>query len=556
MRRPTIYIILLLCLTFDVFANVYGGEFAYDDYYLITDNPGVHSLSNFADFFTDTSRISNTEIQFYLYRPLSPISFALSYVAFGLNPVPYHAINILLHAINVVLVFLLLRRAMGDDTKAALAAAIFAVHPAQAEAVSWISARGGPQHLLFMLLAMLSYLKWDEEKQRHWLYAASMILYILSMLTRESGIVLPILILAWCALVPRADRPGDRSSFRQSLVRLAPFFAVACGYILWHIHVLGKVGQLPPHGGSLFTHGLVAIRTTAEYIRMAFAPIALTIKHIPPPLKELYGPSTGVALCAIILAIYFPLRLRRRSWLYPLGMAWFFITLFPVMNILPIQTYVNERLLYAPIIGFAIFATQGAFDLGAIFRRRRIAIALLLCLVALYSIRTVIRNRDWAGPIPLWESVARENPASNEAMYNLGAEYFKLGNVDEAVRYYLEGMRGNNKAGMFSMVNLSLILRDRGQIKEATFINNEAIKLYPEGAGAYINQAWILMLNSGYLARAESLLLRALELEPESYHVHDALAYLYDMTGRPESAEEHRKKASQLNPMFGITGAE
>ncbi len=556
MRQTTIYIILLLCLTFDVFANTYGGEFAYDDYYLITDNPGVHTLSNFGAFFTGLSRTSNTELQFDIYRPLSPASFALSYAAFGLNPVPYHLINILLHAINVVLVFLLLRRAMGDDTKAALAAAIFAVHPAQAEAVSWISSRGGPQHLLFMLLAMLSYLKWDDERKRRWLYAASITLYLLSMLTREAGIVLPALLLAWYAFVAPAGRPDSRGAFRRHAVGLAPFFAVACGFVLLHIHFLGKVGQLPPHGGGLFTHGLVAIRTTAEYIRMAFAPIALTIRHIPPPLKELYGPSTGIALCAIILAIYFPLRLKRRSWLYPLGMTWFFIALSPAMNIVPIDTYVSERLLYVPIVGFAIFATQGAYDLGALFGRRRTAIALLLCLVALYSIRTVVRNRDWAGPIPLWQSVARENPASDEAMYNLGAEHYRMGNIDEAARYYLKAMRGHSKAGAFSMANLAQILRERGEIKKAMFINKEAIKLYPEKTGAYINQAWMLMENSGDMEQAESLLLQARELEPESYYVHKALADLYDRTLRPEQAEKHRKKASQLNPMFGITGSE
>ena len=552
MRRTTIYIILLLCLTFDVFANVYGGEFAYDDYYFLRDNPGAHSLSNFAGFFTDITRTSTTELRFDIYRPLTTISFALSYALFGANPVPHHLINILLHAINVILVFLLLRQAMGDDTKAALVAAIFAVHPAQTEAVSWISGRGNVQSLFFMLLAMLAYVKWNERSSKAWLYAASMACYIIAALSKESGIVLPALLLAWCAFVP----PDNRKTFQQHAVRLAPFFAVACGFVLLRIHFLGKVEQLPPHGGSLITQGLVGIRTTAEYIRMAFAPVALTIKHIPPSLEELYGPSTGVALCAIILAVYFPLRLRGRSWLYPLGMAWFFIALAPMMNIVPIRTFVNERFLYAPLIGFAMIAAQGAYEIGALLPWRRTAIALLLCVIALYSAQTVVRNRDWAGQIPLWKSVARENPTSYAAMYNLGVEYAKVGNVDEAVRYYLEGMRGHNSAGMFSMINLAHILRERGEIKKAMFINDEAMKLYPEESAAYINQALILMEHSGDFQQAEFLLLHALELEPESYYVHDALADLYDKTLRPKLAEEHRKKASQLNPMFGVTGSD
>ncbi|MFA4974181.1 MAG: tetratricopeptide repeat protein [bacterium] len=551
MKRSTIYILLLLCLTLDVYANVYGGELLYDDYYTVRDNQGIRTLSNPETFFTDISRTSTQELQFDIYRPLTTMSFALTYALFGLNPVPYHATNIFLHAMNAILVFFLLRRAMGSETKAALAAAIFATHPAQVEAVSWISARGNAQSLMFMLFAMLAYLKWSDRKRSWSLYAASLILYISSMLSKESGIVLPALIFAWCIFVPSEE---NKTRLRRSVLTLSPFVAAGIVFLLVRTHIMGQVGQLSLHGGGLFTHTLFAIRTMASYLPMAFAPIHLTIVHYIPPYHTLLAPLTGVALSAIILAIYFPLRLRKRSFLYPLGMAWFFIALSPAANIVPIRTFTDERMLYVPIIGFAIFMVQGAYDVGALIPWRRAAIAFLLLLIVLYSVRTVVRNRDWAGPIQLWESVARVDPANSRAMYSLGYEYDERGLEDAAIKYYLKTIPKPSANGLSAMINLANIMEERAEIDRAMIINEETMKLYPHRPHGYILQARLLMNYKGDYARAEELLNIALKLDPEFYYVHASLAELYDKTSRPEEAKKEREQASGLNPAFGISG--
>ena len=574
MKRSTIYILLLLCLVFNVYANVYGGEFAYDDYYFIRDNPGVHTLSNFGTFFTDISRTSSQELQFDVYRPLTTVSFAITHALFGLNPLPYHVTNIVLHALNVMLVFFLLRRVTGDETKAVLAAAIFAVHPAQVEAVSWISARGNVQSLLFMLLAFLAFLKWrdhgspatkssagrriTDHGSRSWLYALSLILYILSMFSKESGIVLPALLFAWLAFVPPTWRAGPSKERRATLwrhaLRLVPFLAAAVAFLILRTLILGQLGQMSLHGGNPFAHALFATQTIASYLKIVIAPIALTIIHDIPTTETLYGPASGIALSAIVLAVYLPLRLGKRSFLYPLGMAWFFIALAPAMNIVPIRTFTDERFLYAPLIGFALIAVQGAYDLGALLPWKRTAVAFLLCLITLYSARTIMRNRDWAGPIPLWESAARVNPVSSRAMYSLGFEHDRRGHYDTAMGYYIEAMRGHDITGMYAMTNIARMLERRGEIERAMFVNEESMKLYPEKSHAYINQAWILMTKLGDYGRAEQLLDRALDLDPDLYYVHAALAYLYENTSRPEAAKRHRERASRLNPAFGITG--
>ena len=260
------------------------------------------------------------------------------------------------------------------------------------------------------------------------------------------------------------------------------------------------------------------------------------------------------ALSAIILAVYLPFRLGRRSYLYPLGMTWFFIALSPSMNIVPIRAFVDERMLYAPIIGFAIFIVHGAYDIGSLLPWRRAAIAFLLILVALYSARTIVRNRDWSGPIPLWESAVRIDPADSIANYNLGYENEKLGRDDIATKYYLEAIRLDGKTSLDAMMRMISILDRHGQIEQAIFYGEEAMNRYPDRSKGYIMQAWLLMIYKNDFAKAEPMLNTALQLDPDFYYVHSALAYLYDNTSRPEEANAHRERASKLNPAFGITG--
>ena len=79
-------------------------------------------------------------------------SFWLEYHLFGLNPAVFHATNIILHAINAVLVWMVLSQ-LGIPW-AWMAAAVFAVHPVNAESVAWISERKNLMSGLFVLLSL------------------------------------------------------------------------------------------------------------------------------------------------------------------------------------------------------------------------------------------------------------------------------------------------------------------------------------------------------------------------------------------------------------------
>ena len=148
------------------------------------------------------------------YYPLSVSSFWLEYHLWGLNPLPYHIANVLLHAVSGVLLWRLLR--ILEVPGAWLAAAIFAVHPVQAESVAWISERKNVLAGVFYLATLLTYLRWLNASHRRW-YFFAFFLFLLAMFSKTVAGSFPavmLLILYW----------KNGRITRRDVLPLLPFF--------------------------------------------------------------------------------------------------------------------------------------------------------------------------------------------------------------------------------------------------------------------------------------------------------------------------------------------
>jgi hypothetical protein len=177
--------------------NALTGAFQFDDYNVIVQNPAVHSVAAWLDSMPGI-------------RPLLKFSYALNWTLHS-GPFGFHLFNVVVHAINAVLVYQLLRALIEQRTEAHwgpfAGALLFALHPVQTEAVTYISGRSVCLMALFYLCSVLTWLRAERRAHPAAWRALSAGLFGAALLVKETAVTLPFALLlldARCCSV----RPG------------------------------------------------------------------------------------------------------------------------------------------------------------------------------------------------------------------------------------------------------------------------------------------------------------------------------------------------------------
>ncbi len=260
-RRAGLLLVVLLAIL--VHARALGGDFVFDDHRFITDNARIDGVGDPLRFFADPST-ADPGRPVDIYRPLRTLVFAVEKALFGLDPGPWHAVPLLVHAANAALVYLLMIH-FGLGTAGALAgAAVFAVHPAQVEAVAWISSLADVLAALFTLIGIRCWLR--SRGPDRW-YALAVGAGVLACFTKEAALVYPgFLVLADLA---RPDGGGPAAVWRRRLGYLLPAllaagFGLAVRALLTGVRG-GQLGHLGSWWGGSYGTNLATAAMAAAY---------------------------------------------------------------------------------------------------------------------------------------------------------------------------------------------------------------------------------------------------------------------------------------------------
>src|SRR5215467_4647730 len=164
------------------------GSFLWDDEAHVT-RPDLRSLRGLGRIWFDVGATQQ-------YYPLLHSAFWFEHRLWGDATVGYHIVTVLLHAFAVCLLLQVLRRLKVPG--AALAAAIFALHPVHVESVAWIAEQKNTLSAVFYLMAMLAYLRFDEERDMP-SYSLASTFFGLALLTKTVTATLPaaLLVIFW-----------------------------------------------------------------------------------------------------------------------------------------------------------------------------------------------------------------------------------------------------------------------------------------------------------------------------------------------------------------------
>ena len=410
-------------------AGSWQGAFQYDDFQVIVDNPVVHSWSSLSADFG------------HGLRPVLKLSYWFSWVSGGGSPLAFHAFNLAVHLGNALLVWLLARRlyaiggleATGSATASLLAAGIFALHPLQTEAVTYLCGRSGSLMALFYLAALLAwdrYLRLRRPRDLLLTWAA----FLLAIGTKEPALTLPVALLLWESLQQQGD------SWRRRLLRHAPFWLLPLAALLLLVPRTGyadfAIASLTER--PLWHNAMSQVHALVWQLRGL---LLLRSPNFDPDLPVI--DRVDAALCldaARLLALLLPAwwLARRRPWL-GFCAAWVVLQFLPTNSLMPRLDLANDRQWYLPLAGVA---WAGGWALAALQRRHRRP-ALLLALVLLLALgsATARRNLDYRSEAQLWAATLQQSPLKARAWNNYGVALRMEGRVAEAREAYAQALR-------------------------------------------------------------------------------------------------------------------
>lgn len=285
----------------------------------------------------------------HFYRPIIDAYFAAATSLFNGSPQFFHAANIALHAANTLVLFALARRMFASDLFAFVTALIFAVQPADVDAIVWVSALAEPLSTLFGCLSLLWFLRFCATR-RPAVLAASVVSFAVALVTHESSIVfLPIIALADWAFVEHglsgSDGGGRQSGWMVAVRRLAPYAVLALAYLVIDV-IVNSRNYVVVEGH--YRLGFHAVRHLFDYVT------ALYVGR--------RGPLNDLAIVAVLGAVC--LRGNRRA---VFAVCWLVLALLPFSFF----TWSNtSRYLYLSAMGFSMLVTEGVFQIDRLLRGR------------------------------------------------------------------------------------------------------------------------------------------------------------------------------------------
>ena len=377
--------LLLLAAALVAFGASLGSGFHFDDYAIFSD-PALTSPWGWLHVWG----LRQT-------RPLTYLTFWLNYQTGGQDPLGYHALNLLLHLGAVLLAYECLRRLL-PQRAALVAAALFAVHPLQAEAVDYV---WGRSIVLAALLSFAALLCWITG--RPW---AAVACFAVALLAKEECAAFSLVL----AMLPLPARPQGRSHIAVMLA-----LSVAAGARVVYAAAVTPGAPAGLHAGIspwnyLLAQGPVVLR----YLRLLIVPYGFTVDaDIRVPAVWL-----GVLVWAGLAALaVFSWRYRSRPaavWLLA-GL----ILLIPSSSIFPVADLSADRRMYLPMLGFA--AAAGWLLVGQACALRRVSnppgpsnerihtVVALVVVVALTGV-SVARTHVWMTEERLWREAVRRAP--------------------------------------------------------------------------------------------------------------------------------------------------
>lgn len=523
--RHLLFLLLLAALSGAAYSNSFLVPFLFDDF------PNILNKKSIRLFTPDIAGIISAASEGQSgARWLPNLTLAINYYLGGEDVRGYHLVNFCIH-LGSALVFYFLglttlrqsavaRTANGRAVEIAMAATLlWAVHPLQTNAVTYLVQRMTSMCALFYLAALLCYARGrlsHAAGQRAALYAACLLFGLMAATSKENALILPVMLMGYELFFLQGGE-WPRKKHAKILAWAGAVLAIS---LLLAVSILGREafsGILAGYDIRNFTlpeRLLTESRVIFLYLGLLAypSPARLNLNHDLALSRSLLDPpQTALALLGIILLIGLIIWTFKKNRLFSFALFWFLGNLVIESTVVPLELVFEHRL-YLPSVFLFLSGTALLFAAPVLMQPwpARTVCVLLACLLAFWTWQ---RNQAWASEITLWSDVVAKSPGLARGYTNLGVAY-----------------------------------HEAKDFKTAEDLLMKAIQVEPETRAAYISLG-SLYLTQNRLAEAEQALRTALTKQTllNPARIYHYLGMKYQKAGNYPAAIDFSRRALHLN---------
>lgn len=519
--------LIILLLVAACYANTLNAPFIFDDDDSIVHNPYIRSIWPLTESMKAPPQTTVAG------RPIVSLTLALNYALSGHTLSEdqlwsWHLVNTLIHGLAAITLFGVIRRLLNSKRLqgtfgpiaiplAAVVAAIWAVHPLQTGAVTYIIQRAESLMGLFHLLAMYCAIRHMTCGARHWMIGA-VIASALGMATKEVMVTAPVVILL-------IDRCFFAGTFLRAL-RARPLLYVGLA-ATWLVLIAANYDAPRSKSAGLsletvtpLSYFLTQLEVIPHYLLLVFRPVGQCLDY-QWPLVNSWRDVLPQAMLMLALGVTTLIGLARNT-TWSLPAVAFFLILAPTSSFVPLVDPAFEHRMYLPsacVVAIAVCLFAGYFN--RLLRRRfnssdsnppatqqltsmlRQRLIVFLIIVPILMLLTHRRNETFQSVESVWRTVVDARPENNRAHINLANALLDNRKIEEAVSHYEIAI----KSGAFALQaynNFADALRRLGRFEESVFYLREAIKLDPAAPEPRSTLGNVLMDMNDFAAAANA----------------------------------------------------
>ncbi|MGA8763547.1 MAG: tetratricopeptide repeat protein [Candidatus Sulfotelmatobacter sp.] len=526
------------------YVSTFTFGWVYDDPPQIPQNQNLQ-WSHFAYLFTHQLWASMAGTEGRFYRPLLTLWFLIDKTIFGLNPHWFHVTTVLAHVAATALAFLVARALLEDTGAALFTAAVFGLHPLQAESASWISSVNDSLAAALCFASFLIYRK-ARTKQPNpggW-WALSGVLFLLALLTKEVSVVLPgiILIDLWSDSNSKPLSGFSRRSLRTALFTCA---AVAAFWLSLRSCVLGHAASTSSFV-SWVTCFLSAPKILLFNLYRTVLPIGLSPHYDFRLIESPYSAQFLVPFLILIILAWLAAVAARRDPRLWTAFAWLILPMLPTLNLrwMNEDDFVHDRYMYMSMLGVALLV-------GFVYawvRKKWPALQLVRplagAIVVILASASAIQSQYWANDVILFSRAVNRAPQNEWAQLNYASALSSRGRYKDAAPHFVRSYE--LKPGWRAADFAGFAYQQSGDLPQAERWFTTALQQDPALATAWFGLAQIRLLQHRP-ENAIPYLRNALQLQPDADGYHYALGTALEQMSRSAAIEEYKTEL-RLHP--------